>query len=340
MREGVERMYNPLPLHHANCLSISAPAMLLTGGCLIFPDRFHASTWWQDIAGCEVTAVHMQGIIPNLLLKLPPCREEREHAVRFGLCAGIEPTHHAAFEERFGFPIVEMWAMSETGRLLTDNVEPRLIHTRAFGRPAPGLDAMVVDADDQEQPVGVPGELVIRHTAEAPRKGFFSGYLKNEAATEEAWRGGWYHTGDVAVRDETGMLYFVDRMKNIIRRSGENIGAAEVEACLTTHDQVRQVAVIAVPDDLRDEEIMACIVPAAAPASPEALARELLAYCIEHMAYFKAPAWYLFVDQLPTGTSQKVQKISLFPAGVDPRAQPGVIDLRPLKKQPAGAKSS
>ncbi len=332
MQDGMERMYNPLPLHHANCLSISAPAMLLTGGCLVFPDRFHPRTWWHDLAVCDVTAVHMQGIIPNLLLKLPPCAEETAHRVRFGLCAGIEPTHHPAFEARFGFPVVEMWAMSETGRLLTDNHEPRQIETRAFGRPTPGLDARIVDADDREQPVSVPGELVIRHSAAAPRLGFFSGYLKNEAATEEAWRNGWFHTGDTAVRDETGMLYFLDRTKNIIRRAGENIAAAEVEACLCTHPQVKQAAVLAVPDDIREEEVMACIVLQDPGDASDALARTLMAWCTARMAYFKAPAWFLFVPSLPTGTSQKVQKITLFPPGTDPRQQPGVTDLRPMKK--------
>jgi acyl-CoA synthetase (AMP-forming)/AMP-acid ligase II len=335
IRDGEERMYNPLPLHHANCLSISAPAMLLSGGCLVFPDRFHASTWWRDLVACDVTAVHMQGIIPNILLKLPRCQEERAHRVRFGLCAGIEPSQHAPFEQRFGFPSVEMWAMSETGRFMTDNVEPRRIDTRAFGRAVPGLEARIVGDDDRELPPGQPGELVIRHSAAAPRKGLFSGYLKNEAATEEAWRGGWFHTGDTAVRDDDGMFYFLDRKKNIIRRAGENIAAAEVEACLTTHDKVRQVAVIAVPDEVREEEIMACVVARAPEDAGERLARELTAWCLERLAYFKAPAWYLFVDALPTGTSQKVQKISLFPDGVDPRKQAGAIDLRTLKRPPA-----
>ena len=327
-------MYNPLPLHHANCLSISAPAMLIGGGCLIFPDRFHASTWWHDLVACRVTAVHMQGIIPNILLKLPPAPEERQHRVRFAFCAGIEPSHHAAFEERFGFPVVEFWAMSETGRYITDNVEPRLLHTRAFGRPAPGLEARVVGEDDRELEDGQPGELVVRHSAVAPRKGFFSGYLKDPTTTEKAWRGGWFHTGDTAVRDASGMFYFLDRKKNIIRRAGENIAAAEVEACLTAHPRVRQVAVIAVPDEVREEEVMACVVAQDPAEAGEPLAHALTSWSLERLAYFKAPAWYLFVDSLPTGTSQKVQKISLFPPGIDPRGQAGVIDLRRVKKAP------
>ncbi|HKM61459.1 MAG TPA: AMP-binding protein [Acidisphaera sp.] len=332
MQEGVERLYNPLPLHHANCLSISLPAMLLLGGCLVFPDRFHAGTFWKDISACGVTAIQFQGVIPNILMKLPEVPEERAHMVKFALCAGVEPSLHAAFEERFGFPLIEMWAMSETGRLITDHIEPRAVHTRAFGRSGPGHEARVADENGNEQPAGVPGELLVRNSEAAPRKGFFSGYLKDATATEEAWRGGWFHTGDVVMRDETGMLFFMDRKKNIIRRSGENIAAAEIEACLVTHEKVRQAAAIAVPDELREEEVMACIVLFSMDDAGEALARELTAWCTARMAYFKAPGWYLFLESLPTGSSQKFVKIKLFPPGTDPRAQPGVIDLRALKK--------
>ena len=338
MREGEERLYNPLPLHHANCLSVSAPAMLLSGNCLIFPNRFHASTWWKDLIATRATAVQFQGIIPNILLKLPECPEERAHQVRFALCAGMEPSQHEVFEKRFGFPVVEMWAMTETGRLISDNHEPRAIHTRSFGRPTDWVEARVIDEQGKEVSADVPGELVIRHSAAAPRKGFFSGYLKNTQATEEAWHDGWFHTGDAVKRDQSGMLYFVDRKKNIIRRSGENIAAAEIEACLNAHHKVKQVAVLAAPDEVREEEVMACVIAAcpddvANPAGREALARELFDWSSEHMAYFKAPGWILFVDSLPTGTSAKVQKIHIFPRGSDPRQQTGVIDLRSLKKQ-------
>lgn len=338
MHEGVERMYNPLPLHHANCLSISMPAMLMSGGCLIFPDRFHASTWWKDLVASRATVVQFQGVIPNILLKIPECPEETQHTVRFALCAGVEPSLHELFEKRFKLPVVEMWSMTEVGRLISDNHEPRQIHTRSFGRNNPWAEAMIVDENGNELPADTPGELVIRHSAEAPRKGFFSGYLKNEAATEEAWKGGWFHTGDAAVRDASGMFFFMDRKKNIIRRAGENIAAAEIEACLNAHPKAKQVAVLAAPDEVREEEVMACVVvregtDISTDAAKAALAQDLFDWAYERMAYFKAPAWVLFVDSLPMGTSAKVQKIHIFPAGVDPRTQPGVIDLRAQKKQ-------
>lgn len=175
MEEGKERLYNPLPLHHANCLSVSMPAMLLAGGCLIFPDRFHASTWWKDLIETKATCVHFQGIIPNVLLKLAETPAERQHQVRFALCAGVEPSQHEIFEQRFGMKLVEMWAMSETGRMISDNHEPRSIHTRSFGRPSPWVEAQVFDDNDQVLPANVAGEMVLRHSASTPRKGFFLG---------------------------------------------------------------------------------------------------------------------------------------------------------------------
>ena len=165
-REGQERLYNPLPLHHANCLSVSSSALLLCGGCLIFPDRFHASTWWKDLIATRATAAQFQGIIPNILLKLPPCREERQHSVRFSLCAGIEPSQHEVFEQRYGFPVVEMWAMTETGRLISDSVEPRAVHTRSFGRPNAWVEVRIVD---EQQPRR--GAERARRNGDSPQRG-------------------------------------------------------------------------------------------------------------------------------------------------------------------------
>ncbi len=331
---GRERLLNPLPLFHMNAQAISATCMILTAGCLVLPGRFSPSRWWRDVAASRATAIHYLGVMPPLLLNQAPVREERQHRVRFGIGAGIEPALHEAFEKRFGFPLIEVWGMTETGRIYGDAAEPRRIHTRAFGRPRGGFEARVVDEEDQDVPRGTEGELLVRWGgAGGPRHGFFAGYLKNAEATEEAWRGDWFHTGDVVRQTADGMLAFVDRKKNIIRRSGENIAAAEVEATLQAHDDVGQVAVIAVPDELRDEEVMACIVAMPGVAAGPEAAERLVRWCLDRLAYYKAPGWVLFVDALPTTGTQKVQKAQLFPSGTDPRGEPGAIDLRPLKKR-------
>ena len=331
--EDGERILNPLPLFHMNAQAVTATAAMQLGGCLIAPDRFHPRTWWRDLVETRATVMHYLGVIPPLLMNQPEVPEERDHRVRFGLGAGVDPELHAAFEARFGFPLVEVWGMTETGRIYAHCHEPRQVHTRAFGRPLPGFEAQVVDDADNEVPALEEGELVVRHRAEDPRRHFFSGYLKNPEATEEAWRGGWFHTGDTVRQSEDGMLYFVDRKKNIIRRSGENIAASEVEACLQAHGDVAQAAVVPVPDKLREEEVLACVVLMPDCPADRARARALFDWCFERLAYFKTPGWLLFVDALPTTGTQKVQKHQLFATGEDPREREGIHDFRRIKKR-------
>jgi crotonobetaine/carnitine-CoA ligase len=334
LERGRERILNPLPLFHMNAQAVSATAAILTANCLAQPERFSPSRWWADVIASGATIIHYLGVMPPLLLNQPVRPEERRHRVKFGLGAGVEPELHAAFEQRFGFPLIEVWGMTETGRIYADRHEPRRVTTRAFGRPHGGLEARVVDDKDRDVASGVEGELLVRWGGpEGPRHGFFAGYLKNAEATEEAWRGGWLHTGDAVRQADDGMLYFVDRKKNIIRRSGENIAAAEVEACLQPHAAVAQVAVLAVADEVREEEVMACVVPMAGVAGDRALAETLQDWCLTRLAYFKAPGWVLFVDRLPTTGTQKVQKTQIFPRGEDPRQRPGALDLRERKKR-------
>jgi acyl-CoA synthetase (AMP-forming)/AMP-acid ligase II len=331
---GRERILNPLPLFHMNAQAVTATCAILTANCLAQPERFSPSRWWKDVVGAKATIIHYLGVMPPLLLKQPPSPEERQHRVKVGFGAGVEPELHPLFEERFGFPLVEVWGMTETGRVFADCHEPRQITTRAFGRPHRGFEARVVDDRDQEIPRGAEGELLVRWRGRGgPRHGFFSGYLKNDEATEEAWRGGWFHTGDVVRQMADGMLVFVDRKKNIIRRSGENIAAAEVEACLLAHDAVAQAAVLAVRDEVREEEVMACVVPMPSVIADRALALDLQSWCQQHLAYFKAPGWLLFIESLPTTGTQKVQKTEIFPKGEDPRRRAGAIDLRETKKR-------
>jgi acyl-CoA synthetase (AMP-forming)/AMP-acid ligase II len=331
-RTAEERIYNPLPLYHANAAVVSLMGAIWKGNCQIQLDRFHPHSWWREIADTRATIVHYLGVIAPLLLAQPPGEDERRHGVRFGFGAGIEPQLHGPFEERFGFPLIEGWGMTEMVRVLADTCEPRQVGTRAFGRAVAGIDVRIVDEEDHEVAHGQPGEMLVRHSAATPRRGCFSGYLKDEAATQAAWRGGWFHTGDVVWRAPDGMLHFVDRKKNIIRRSGENIAAAEIEAMLLTHPDVQQAAVMAVKDALREEEVLACVVlKRQIPA--KVAAHALFRHCYERLAYYKAPGWMHIVETLPTTGTQKIQKHNIYPGGVDPLTVAGIIDLRALKKR-------
>jgi acyl-CoA synthetase (AMP-forming)/AMP-acid ligase II len=327
-----DRIYNPLPLYHVNAGILSLFGAILSGNCQIQPDRFHPERWWREIVETRATIVHYLGIIAAMIHNQPPTVDEKSHCVRFGLGAGIERQLHQAVEQRFGFPFIEIWGMTEMVRVLSDNFEPRQVGTRAFGRAIAGVEIRVVDDQDNDVGDNAPGEMLFRHSAATPRRHCFSGYLKDEAATEAAWRGGWFHTGDIVWRGHDGMLHFVDRKKNIIRRSGENIAAAEVEALLLTHPDVQQAAVMAVKDEVREEEVLACLVLKGETPSADA-ARSIFEFCLEHLAYYKAPGWIHVVESLPTTGTQKIQKHKLYPQGTDPRGVDGVIDFRALKRR-------
>ena len=335
LRGGSERLLTPLPLFHMNALAFSTTAMILCGGGVIQLDRFHPATWWRTVCETRATVIHYLGVMPAILLGLAKSEHERAHAVRFGYGANVNPKDHAAFEARCGFPLVEGWAMTETGAgaLISAKGEPRQVGARCLGTLPAGLEIRLVDEAGIDVAEGTPGELLVRQAGAHPRKHFFSGYLKDEAATEHAWRGGWFHTGDAMRRGADGNMYFVDRRKNIIRRSGENIAALEVEAALAGHPAIAAVAVIAAPDDTRDEEVMACVVPVTGAARDAATAASIQAWCQERLAYFKAPGWVLFIDALPVTATNKVQKGKLSDFGVNPLAHPQCFDLRANKRR-------
>ncbi|HEX6319120.1 MAG TPA: AMP-binding protein [Burkholderiales bacterium] len=334
IRHGAERLITPLPLFHMNALAVSTTAMILAAGCVVQLDRFHPKTWWRDVAESGATIVHYLGVMPAILLSLETSPLDRAHQVRFGYGANANPKDHAAFETRFGFPLIEAWAMTETGggAVIAASREPRHVGTRCVGRPGEGLEVKLVDENGMEVSPGDPGELLVRRAGPDPRRGFFSGYLKDEAATEEAWRDGWFHTGDAVRRGPDGQLHFVDRRKNIIRRAGENIAALEVEAALAGHPAVAQVAVIAAPDEVRDEEVLACVVLNEKDAPDEAAAMSIQDWCLERLAYFKAPGHVAFIDELPTTSTNKVQKARLADYALDPARR---FDLRARKRRPA-----
>ena len=242
-------MLTPLPVFHMNAMAYSAMAMVTTGGCLIALDRFHPKSWWANVRESRATIVHYLGVMPPMLMGAPEGDDDKRHSVRFGFGAGVDKALHDPFEARFGFPLIEAWAMTETGAgaVVVASREPRHTGTSCFGRLGPELEARIIADGGAEAGVDEPGELLVRHAGPAPRYGFFREYLKDAEATAEAWDGGWFHTGDVVRRGPDGAFHFVDRKKNVIRRSGENISAVEVESVLMQHPAVKQVAVARCP---------------------------------------------------------------------------------------------
>lgn len=334
LRPDVERMITPLPLFHMNAMAVSVMAMITVGGCLTMLDRFHPRSWWNSVRLSQATCLHYLGVMPSMLMSAQPSDDDRAHAVRFGFGAGVDKQLHAPFEQRFGFPLLEAWAMTETGSggVISGNREPRKIGTSCFGRPSADVAIRIVDDKEADVPVDVPGELLVRRAGSDPRYGFFREYLKDSKATSEAWKDGWFHTGDIVLRDAEGDLHFIDRKKNVIRRSGENIAAVEVETVLNRHPLVRQAAVAATPDQVRGDEVAALIVAAEARRD-QAAAEEIVRWCLQQMAYYKVPGWVAFVEQLPLTATEKIQRAGLKALVADAMSRDQFHDMRALKKR-------
>jgi acyl-CoA synthetase (AMP-forming)/AMP-acid ligase II len=335
LRPGAERLLTPLPCFHVNAMGNSFMGMLAAGGAQVIMDRFHPRDWWATAVETGATCFHYLGVMPAMLLNLPEGPQDQAHALRFGFGGGVHPDHHATFENRFGVPLVEGWAMTETGGacLLSSASGPRHVGTRCLGRPdrpGPAMQARLVDEAGHDVEGEGMGELFVRAAGPDPAAGLFSGYLKDPGATAAAWAGGWFRTGDVMRRGPDGALHFVDRRRNVIRRSGENIAALEVEGVLNAHPDVVQVAVVALPDPLREEEVMAVIVPRPDADEP-ALAHALFDHAAARLAYFKVPGLILFRDVLPVTSTQKLRRVTARDIADDPLADARAHDFRTRK---------
>jgi len=334
LEEGKERLATPLPMAHMNALACSTMAMIMTGGCIIQLDRFHPKTYWQDVVKAGATAIHYLGVMPAILLQLPECDLEKQHTIKFAFGAGVNPKHHKVFEQRFGFPLVEAWSMTEVGGAawVVANEEPRHVANSCFGKATQRMEYRIVDSTGADVPAGISGELLVRRAGSNPRKGFFAGYYGQRKLTEEAWVGGWFHTGDIVKADAQNSLYFVDRKKSIIRRSGENISALEVEAALIEHPGIKAIGVTPVPDDIRGEEVMACIVVGDGHMNT-GLSIDIVRYALQKLAYFKVPGYVAFINELPLTPSQKLQRGELKVLARHIVRDNSAYDLRSMKKR-------
>ena len=282
-----------------NCIT-----SLLVGAELVVLDRFHPSTFWAQVREHKVTWFYCLGVMPKLMLKTPPQSTDRDHQVLRVTCSGIPLLDHREIEQRWGVPWYETFGMTETGLDISVSVEEHdeLVGTGCIGRAFVTREARIVTPDDRPAPRGEPGELVLRGP------GMLDGYYRNEDATAETFRNGWMHTGDIARMDQDGRIYYVGRLKDMIRRSGENIAAAEVEEVVTQHEAVRLAACVAVPDDVRGEEVKAYIVLQPGHSRESVSPQALSEFCDERLAYFKVPRFWTFTDDLPRTPSEKIIK--------------------------------
>ena len=281
-------------------------ASLVSGASLVVLDGFHPSSFWERVREHDVTYFYCLAAMPVLMLTTPSDPRDRDHRVRVIQCSAIPPARHAELEERWGTPWYEVFGMTETGGDIhvTDIEHDALVGSGAIGVAKPGREARIVDADGASVPDGEIGELVLRGP------GMMSGYDDEPEATAQVFRGGWLHTGDLARRDAAGVITLVGRLKEVVRRSGENVAAREVEDTLLSHPDVRIAAVVGVPDEMRGEEVKAYLV-LTDDRDAEQAATALGPYCLERIARFKVPRYWEVRDDLPRTPSERVAKPEL-----------------------------
>jgi crotonobetaine/carnitine-CoA ligase len=300
-------LYTSLPLFHTNALNTCMQA-LIHGSQVVVGPRFSASRFWQRLVEADATVTYLLGAMISILSKTPPSQYETQHRVRVALAPATQAELHDVFRERFGVVLRDGFGMTETNAVIGARDGEQRAGT--MGRVMPGYEARIVDEDDNELPDGTAGELVLR--ASEPFA-FATGYWRLPELTVESWRNLWFHSGDRAVRDPDGSFRFLDRMKDAIRRRGENISAWEVEQVLQSHPDVAAAAVVPVPSELGEDEVLAFVVlRAGASADPV----ELIRHCEPRLAYFAIPRYVDVVEELPLTPNGKVRKFALRERGV------------------------
>jgi crotonobetaine/carnitine-CoA ligase len=302
-----ETIYTPLPLLHGNALGISTLGSILLDAKLALGKRFSASRFWDDCRRYGAVEFNALGAMLPILMKQPERPNDRDNPVRVVLSAACPGDIWRAFEERFDVQIVEIYAMVDSPGFLLNDVGK----VGSMGKPIGGADFRVVDDQDQPLPPGQVGELAFRN----PR-GQITRYHKLEEATADAYRGGWFHSGDLAEMDEDGFFYFRGRKKASIRRRGENISAWEIETVLNQNPAVLESAAHAVASELGEDEVKACVVlQPGARLAPEAL----LDFCRGRMAYYAVPRYVEFVEAIPKTATHRVQYGALRERGITPQ---------------------
>ena len=296
-----------LPLFHTNALNTFYQALLM-GASVTYEKRFSASAFFSTLAARHATVTYLLGAMVPILLSRPAGAEERAHAVRVSLAPGVPAQFHQSFTARTNIRLLDGWGSTETNFVLGATVESQ--KPGLMGPVFTGFQARIVDDADNDVPDGEPGELVVR--ADAPFA-FATGYFAEPQRTVEAWRNLWFHTGDRVIREPDGYFRFVDRLKDAIRRRGENISSFEVEQVLLSHPEVANAAVFPVQSALAEDEVMAAVVLRSGCRPTEL---DLVKFCEPRLPYFAVPRYLEFVMELPSTESGKVQKYKLRERGV------------------------
>ncbi len=288
------------PMFHIDAIYIFS-IILHTGAAFVLAPRFSASRFWADVRRSGATYLCYVGSILPILLKSgdpPPT-----HSLRVAVGGGSTREQLELFERRFNVTVLEAFAMTECIACTFNTMADR--RPGSVGLPVAGYDVAILDKDDAPCPPGVAGEIAVRTREPC---GLFTGYLGDPAATADAMRNGWFHTGDLGTRDADGYFYYLGRIKDSIRVRGENVSAIELEAIADQHPDVAASAAVPVPSALGEDDILLYVEwkPGGAPE-----ARSLFEHIAARAPRFMVPRYLRFMRRLPRTATEKVQKAAL-----------------------------
>ena len=303
-----EVLFNAFPLFHANARYNSVQQAMIVDGTVVLRDRFSVSGFWDVCRAEGVTAFNYMGAVLMMLHKQPRRDDDADHPVRhaFGAPAPVEIFDD--FQRRFGVQLVEVYGSTELGIATMNTVET--FRLGSCGRAAPAFEIEIHDERDERCPPGTVGEIVARSRRPSA---MFDAYMSMPEDTLAAFRNQWFHTGDRASMDDDGYVYFVDRMKDCIRRRGENISSWELERSILGHADVAEAAVVGVPSELSEEEVMAVVVPR---EGVELDPPTIVEHCVEHLPRYAVPRYVRVVATLPKTPSERVEKYKLRATGI------------------------
>jgi len=301
-----DRLLTMMPLFHMNAVSVTTMSALYAGGSTVVSQKFSASRFWEIISDYQITSFGSVATMLSMLLTtypdgVPAGLNTRQ--LRFAMCgsAPVPAEVLRRFEETFNCLVVEGYGLSESTCRSTFNPPDTRRRPGSCGLPI-GNEMCVVDEEDREVPDGELGEIVLRG------ENILKGYYKNDVANANAFRNGWFHTGDVGYRDADGFYYIVDRKSDMIIRGGENIYPREIDEVLYQHPDIQAAAVVGVPDELYGEEVAAVVVLKNGANTSE---QEVIDYCKARLADFKCPKTVRFLDDIPKGPTGKLLKREL-----------------------------
>jgi len=305
---GEDRFLVNMPIFHIGGMGIPF-VMLARGGSIALMENYSTERFWDVVRATNCTVMFLLGVMATFLMKAPPSERDRVHSITKAFMVPLTDIA-GPFQKRFGIDIYTIFNMTEISSPIVSGPNPTRPGT--CGTVRPGVEVRLVDANDCEVPVGAVGEMLVRTDSPWAMN---SGYHRNPEATAKAWANGWFHTGDAFRRDADGYFYFVDRVKDAIRRRGENISSFEVESEILAHPDVREAAAIGVPSEYSEDDVMAVIAPVPGRTIDCA---ELIAFLTPRMSYFMIPRYIRILDELPKTASAKVQKADLRRDGITP----------------------